>query len=125
MILLISILHTGPGVQASILLTTLSYFIVLKISGKQILRFNKDFLNDVKRWDYLLNLSNMRSNADHSPDITNMTAPTGTITTIRKIITSQPISLPGYFFEALFTVPTSLLLVMNGISFCIFIVAKT
>lgn len=67
----------------------------------------------------------MRSNADHSPDITNMTAPTGTITTIRKIITSQPISLPGYFFEALFTVPTSLLLVMNGISFCIFIVAKT
>ena len=55
----------------------------------------------------------MRSNADHSPDITNMTAPTGTITTIRKIITSQPISLPGYFFEALFTVPTSSLATCN------------
>src|SRR5699024_7617214 len=49
---------------------------------------------------YLLNLSNTLSKADHSPDTTNITAPTGTITTIRNTIISQPNILPSRLFES-------------------------
>ena len=52
---------------------------------------------------YLLSLSNARSRADQIPDITNMTAPTGTITTIRNRIISHPSSLPKRLFESTFT----------------------
>ncbi len=72
----------------------ISYFTVLKIEEKQFLRFLKDFSNKVKRLYHLLNLSKIRSSADHSPDITNITAPTGTITRIRNKIISHPISRP-------------------------------
>lgn len=51
----------------------------------------------------MLNLSNIRSKADHIPLTANITAPTGTITRIKITIMSHPIILPRRLLDFPFT----------------------